>query len=60
MSIFENVIRVVCMYHTVSCDEYHKWVDACHCKKNIPEGDSWGECSPDKCPFLNANKDSVK
>jgi hypothetical protein len=55
-----ETFRLVCKFFAIGYDEDRGTELTCRRKDMIPEGDSWGECSPDKCPFLNANKDSVK
>jgi len=53
MTFFNDVMRKICKYHTVSYDDRtYIWEDACHYKPNIPKGDSWGSCEPSNCPFL--------
>ena len=47
-----NNVQKICKYYTFSYDWYRdKHEDACHYKWNIPDGDSWGQCNEDNCPF---------
>ena len=54
MTFFNDVMREICKYYRVSCDDRtHIWEDACHYKPNIPKDDSWGGvCKAYNCPFL--------
>ena len=48
------VMRKMCRYHTVSRDMFLGGTEehACHFATNIPDGESWGECLFEKCPFV--------
>ena len=53
-----DLLRRVCRHFTYSYDSYADRLElACHDKRNIPNGDSWGICEMESCPYL---KDEVK
>lgn len=47
-----NLLRLMCKYFTVSYDSYADRIEpACH-----HDGDSWGICSIENCPYLREVK----
>lgn len=55
-----DLLRLACKHFTVSYDSYASQMElACHHTENIPQGDSWGVCSQENCPFLKRERGEV-
>lgn len=52
-----SLLRLICKHFTVSYDSYTDRIEpACHHDGNKPNGDSWGICSIESCPYLRAEE----
>lgn len=52
-----DLLRLACKHFGVSYDSYADKIEfACHHIENIPQGDSWGICSRENCPFLKGEE----